>query len=524
MPIAEDLDLLIRSRYPLIYLITSEEDRVESVLNQIAQNMKKKFFVWSCASGFGTYGQTGFDSATVDPLVLLDRILQSEDHSIYLLKDFHIYMEKEHAVIIRKLRETCQIIRNTYKTIFISSPVMKIPPELEKEMAVLDFPLPTFNELKKILDDLIASVRSNPRIVVDLPTDIHEKMVKAVLGLTENEAKRVFAKAIVNDSKLNADDIPVVLEEKEQIIKKGGILEYYHTDEQMTHVGGMEVLKDWLSKRVEAFSDKAHAFGLPSPKGVLLMGVQGCGKSLTSKVVASEWKLPLLRLDVGSIFSGIVGSSEENMRKAIKTSETIAPCVLWIDEIEKGFSGIASSNTSDAGATARIFGTFITWLQEKKSPVFVIATANDISSLPPEMLRKGRFDEIFFIDLPTFNERKVIFSIHLEKKKRDPKTFPLEDFARLSEGWSGSEIEQVVIASLFDAYYKNRDLQPDDLRKNLKAMVPLSKTMSEKIDELRNWARTRALPASAPEGSESSQSTKVPVSAGVEAPPLDFRS
>lgn len=496
MAIFDDLDLLIRSRYPLIYLVTWEEERVINTLEQIAAKRNKALFTWSSAEGLNKVSdrQATPDEATKDPLTLLDNISKNENPAIYLLEDFHPFL-CEHGVV-RKLRETARALRNSYKTIVLSSPVMKIPQELEKLITVIDFPFPTSEEIKQILNELITTVKRNPQVRISSNPEIHERLVKAALGLTATEAERAFAKVLVRDNSLDESDIPFIIEEKEQVIKKTGILEYYHAQEKLSNVGGLDGLKEWLQKRSGAFSDKAREFGLPEPKGILLMGVQGCGKSLTAKAIASQWNLPMLRLDVGNVFSGVVGSSEENMRKAIRTAESIAPSVLWIDEIEKGFSGIASSNVSDAGTTARIFGTFITWLQEKKEPVFVIATANDISALPPELLRKGRFDEIFFIDLPSHEERKDIFKIHLKQRKRIPESFYIEQLAQTTGGWSGAEIEQAVIASLYDAFEGNREITQDDLQKNIAAMVPLSTTMKETIDSIRSWAKTRARPAS----------------------------
>jgi len=320
--------------------------------------------------------------------------------------------------------------------------------------------------------------------------------VNAALGLTRFEAENAFARVIVTDKKLDINDIDAILEEKKQAIRKSRLLEYYESKEQFNNVGGLDCLKDWLSKRGVAFTQKAQEFGLPQPKGILLIGVQGCGKSLTAKAVASLWKLPLLRLDIGTVFSGIVGSSEENMRRAIKTAETLAPIILWIDEIEKGLSGVQSSTFSDAGTSARVFSTFITWLQEKTAPVFVIATANNIQLLPPELLRKGRFDEIFFVDLPSLQERKEIFHIHLKKRKRESEKFDLELLPRESEGFSGAEIEQVIISSMYDAFLENRDINTSDILKNIKQSVPLSITMKENIEETRNWARYRTRCAS----------------------------
>jgi SpoVK/Ycf46/Vps4 family AAA+-type ATPase len=315
--------------------------------------------------------------------------------------------------------------------------------------------------------------------------------------LTENEAKDAIAKAIIQaGGRLGGEAIEAVTAEKQQIIRKSGLLEFYASDEVLTNVGGLETLKNWLRKRVRAFSEEARSFGLPEPKGILLVGVQGCGKSLVAKSVANSWRLPLLRLDVGRLFASLVGSSEENLRNAIKVAESIAPVVLWVDEIEKGFSGVGSSNMSDAGTAARVFGSFITWLQEKQKPVFVIATANDVSGLPPELVRKGRFDEIFFVDLPDAIERAQIWQIHLSKRNRDPAQFDLNTLAMASDGLSGAEIEQAVIAGLYEAFDKNRPLGMSDLLEVLQETVPLSQMMAEEIDGLRQWARQRARQAS----------------------------
>jgi SpoVK/Ycf46/Vps4 family AAA+-type ATPase len=289
----------------------------------------------------------------------------------------------------------------------------------------------------------------------------------------------------------------VILSEKEQIIRKSGTLEFYRAAEGFGDVGGLDVLKQWMEKRTQAFGQKARDFGLPAPKGILLLGVQGCGKSLSCKAVASQWRLPLLRLDVGKIFSGIVGSSEENMRRAIRMSESVSPTILWLDELEKGFAGTQSSPFSDGGTTSRVFASFITWLQEKTAPVFVVATANRIEDLPPELLRKGRFDEIFFVDLPDEHERREIFTIHLRRRNRDPAGFDLDQLAAAAEGFSGAEIEQTIVAALFDAFDAGRDITTEDVLRNVRESVPLSRTMREQIEELRSWAGTRARQASA---------------------------
>jgi SpoVK/Ycf46/Vps4 family AAA+-type ATPase len=324
------------------------------------------------------------------------------------------------------------------------------------------------------------------------PTFI-EHVVEAALGLTEVEAENVFAKSMV---RTHTFDVETILEEKKQIIAKSGILEYYEHREEFSDIGGLVSLKDWLVKRRHAFSSRAREFGLPLPKGILMIGVPGTGKSLTAKAAGALWEMPLLRLDVGKIFAGLVGSSEENIRTVIRTAEAIAPAILWIDEIEKGFSGTGSSNMSDGGTTSRVFGSFITWLQEKESPVFVMATANDVSALPPELLRKGRFDEIFFCDLPTQDERRQIIDIHLRKKRRDPGQFDLDKIAAMTSDYSGAEIEQAVIAAMYDAFDRGEDVTTEGLANSISEIVPLAITMRERIEAMRDWARTRARSAS----------------------------
>ena len=317
------------------------------------------------------------------------------------------------------------------------------------------------------------------------------------MGLTANEINNATAKAIIEaNGRLDGDAIASVTAEKQQIIRKSGLLEFYASGDRMNDVGGLEILKEWLRKRERAFSEKARSYGLPEPKGILLVGVQGCGKSLVAKSVANAWRFPLLRLDVGRLFASLVGSSEENLRSAIHIAESIAPVVLWVDEIEKGFSGVGSSNVSDAGTAARVFGSFITWLQEKQAPVFVIATANSVTHLPPELVRKGRFDEIFFVDLPAVQERSDIWKIHLEKRNRNAADFDLYQLALASEGLSGAEIEQALIAGLYESFAEDRLLQMSDLLDVLQETVPLSRMMEEEIALLRAWANQRARMAS----------------------------
>jgi SpoVK/Ycf46/Vps4 family AAA+-type ATPase len=314
--------------------------------------------------------------------------------------------------------------------------------------------------------------------------------------LTLGEAENVFAKIIVKEERLTGRDVNEVFSEKQQIIRKSGLLEYCATEESFDQVGGLAVLKEWLNKRALAFSKEARAFGLPAPKGILMLGVQGCGKSLCAKAVSNQWQLPLLRFDMGRMFGSLVGSSEENVRRAISVAESVAPAILWVDEIDKAFAGAQGSGATDGGTTARVFGTFLTWLSEKTAPVFVVATANDISQLPPELLRKGRLDEIFFVDLPVREERVEVFRIHLQKRQRDPSKFNIEALAAASTDFSGAEIEEAINSALYDAFYTQKDITDEHVLTALAQTVPLAKTMDEQINRLRSWAEGRARNAS----------------------------
>lgn len=491
-----ELEVLIRARYPLIYIVSWEERRVEEALRGICDARSKRFYSWTLTEGLVSTPGTR-DPQTRQPLAALDAIEASRDPAVFLLKDFHAFLSDRDIDITRRIRDLTHSLKTSYKTLVILAPVLRLPVELEKEITVVDFHLPTLEELSELLDNIIQSVRGKQQLDVELDAKEREHLLEAALGLTATEAENAFARSLVEK---RCFDVSVILQEKEQIIRKSGMLEYYPAVESMKDVGGLDCLKDWMRKRTEAFGQRARDFGLPAPKGILLLGVQGCGKSLSAKTVASQWRLPLLRLDVGRIFGGIVGQSEDNMRRAIRMAESIAPTILWIDELEKGFSGTRSSGVTDGGTTARVFASFITWLQEKTAPVFVVATANRIEELPPELLRKGRFDEIFFLDLPTTSERSDIFEIHLRKRKRDPSRFDLHQLAAASVGYSGAEIEQAIVSGLYDAFDREGELTTEDILSNVRSGVPLSRTMKEQIDELREWASTRARPASSPEG------------------------
>jgi SpoVK/Ycf46/Vps4 family AAA+-type ATPase len=489
----EQIRYLIKARYPLTYVISSEEERVERALVRVANDCKTKCVWWSITKGFSQQG--GAD--VKEPVAALQYILEAKESAIYVLLDLHEFMGKH--IVKRLLRDLARELRTSAKSCIILSPIKKIPPEIEKEFALVDFDMPAIADIYQIMHRLLdKGVGPKSKAYawkIEFQQDESEKLkvAEAALGLTSVEIDNVLAKSLVMRRRF---DIDVIHSEKEQIIRKSGILDFMHPEASFSGVGGLELLKDWLRKRAKAFTKEAREFGLPEPRGILLLGVPGCGKSLMAKAVSSLWRLPLIRLDVGKVFGSLVGSSEEGMRKAIKTAESVAPCILWLDELEKGLAGTQSSGQSDGGTTARVFGTFITWLQEKKSSVFVIGTANNVKLLPPELLRKGRFDEIFFVDLPSSSERKTIFEIHIAKRKRDPAMFDIDRLVEESDGYSGSEIEQVVISALYDAYDKDEDLNDMYLFQAIKETVPLSRTMQEDITSMRDWAKSRARLAS----------------------------
>ena len=485
-----ELETLIRARYPIIYIVSWEEKRVEDALRQIAQARGKKIYFWTITQGM-VLNPNSRDNATRDPIAALDFVMDSRDQALFVLKDYHAFIND--VTVTRRLRDLTLALKTSYKTLLVLAPILKLPSELEKEVTVIDYGLPDVEDLDQILESIVQAVKDNPHVTTEMTEIERDQVLKAALGLTANEAENVMAKSLVEKQKF---DVDVILSEKEQIIRKSGILEYYPFSEKIGDVGGLNLLKDWMEKRTVAFTEKARDFGLPAPRGVLLLGVQGCGKSLSAKAIGSLWRLPLLRLDVGRIFGGIVGQSEENMRKAIRVAELVSPAILWVDELEKGFSGTQSSGQSDGGTTSRVFGTFLSWMQDKKAATFVVATSNDVTSLPPELLRKGRFDEIFFIDLPSEGEREEIFKIHILKRKRNPDDFDLPRLAAATPGFSGAEIEAAVIEALYDAFDDDKQLTTESIVGAVQHTVPLSMTMRERIEDLRRWADTRARLAS----------------------------
>lgn len=503
------LDQMFKARFPILYVQTFEEQRVLAEVSAVAAGLRvsRPVWTWSATQGLAAADGTA-QRGTQDPSVALDAALRSTDAGVYIFRDLHFALGDGHhradPGVVRRLRDVAAAFKSgpTARALILLSPLLRIPPELEKEVTLLDFPLPGETEIRQLLDSMIATNSASGRIRVLVDERGREKLVKAALGLTLAEAENAFARSMVDDGALSEDDVQIVLEEKRQTIRKSGLLEFVGADVRLDDVGGLENLKRWLAKRNDSWLAEAAAYGLPAPKGVLITGVPGCGKSLTAKAMASGWGLPLLRMDIGKVFSGLVGSSEQNMRTSIAIAEATAPCVLWIDEIEKGFAGVGGGG--DSGTSSRVFGSFLTWMQEKSRSVFVIATANSIDQLPPEFLRKGRFDEIFFVDLPTATERRSIWALQLAKRLRSDTVAAelavdevlLLEFAEVSEGYSGAEIEQAVIAGLFDAFAERRPLLREDLLRAVANMVPLSVTQHEQIQATRSWADVRAVAAS----------------------------
>ena len=512
---SKKLSHLLRARFPYIYITTYEEERAAKFIKSIATSEKevkypREVFVWTQSKGLKTDDK--IIPNTSSPEKLIDYITKYDKDSLFILYDFHVFFNckqcKSDFAIVRSLRDLIPVLKtsNIRKNVIFVSPELCIPDTLQKDIVLFDFSLPKLEDIKARLNRMISG---NSAIdTSSLTEDDKDKLCKAALGLTMQEAENAFALAMVNNGKLDKKDIDVILGEKMQVIRKTGMLEYVLSDLTIDDIGGLDNLKKWLLKRNNSWSERAKKYCIPAPKGVLVTGVPGCGKSLTAKAMSTIWQLPLLRLDLGKIFSGIVGSSEENMRKAIATVEAVAPAILWVDEIEKGLNGVSSAN--DSGVSSRIFGTFLTWMQEKTAPVFVIATANNINNLPPELLRKGRFDEIFFVDLPTLAERKEIFKVHLNKRLKDEEVCrdvkPDEDLinklAQMTEGFIGSEIEQVVISALCEAFFENRALKFSDFEKAIVNTVPLSQTQKEQIMAIREWANVRAVCASSKESIE----------------------
>ena len=487
MDVREELSILVRSRQPLLSFVTGEEERAREILERLAVELgNRELFFWNSVMGFRkvSAGTNTLEEGRMDPLTALQRLEAYRGEAIFVLEDFHPYFEE--PVVVRMLRNLLYSLRSAKKTAILLTPSFKRPHELRDDVPQVFLPLPDYESL----GDLLEAVCEGRDVKVDLTKEGKEKLVKSALGLTENQARSVFVKSILKHQVLDQSAIHVVLSEKQKIIKKDEVLEFFPAREKISDIGGLDNLKEWLKKRDKAFSDRAKEYGLPNPKGILIIGVQGTGKSLTAKATSALWRLPLLRMDMGKVFGSLVGESEERIRKALLLAETISPCILWIDEIDKAFASVMSAG--DSGTSARVFATFLTWMQEKEKPVFVIATGNDIANLPPELMRKGRFDEIFFVDLPTYEERMEILRVHLARVRPVIRNYDVAFLAGETEGFSGAEIEQSIINAMYNAFDDGeREFTTTDIVQGAREVVPIAKLMHERIEKLRGWAEER---------------------------------
>jgi len=481
MKFNDELALFLKARYPIIYISTIEEDRVEYVIRKnIKTNLNRSIYTWDFVDGYtNNPNNEGFGKRNpLQALELVER-LNAETPALFLLKDFNKFLTD--LSISRKLRNISRILKLQPKTIIIIASDLTIPKELQDLITVLEFQLPLEDEINQELSRLINSLN------ISVDSQLFENLTRACQGLSLERIRRVLSKIIATDKKIDNNSISVLLSEKKQIISQTEILEYYSVTEKITNLGGLNNLKDWLKKRKTAFSIQAYNYGLPTPRGLLLIGIQGTGKSLAAKAIANEWELPLLKLDVGKLFGGIVGESESRLRQMINVAETISPCILWIDEIDKAFTNTESKG--DSGTSNRILATFISWLSEKTKPVFVIATANSIEFLPLEIIRKGRFDEIFFLDLPKESEREDIFKIHIKEFRPNTwKSFNYSILAKESESFSGAEIRQTIIEAMYHAFYEKREFTTDDICLALKELIPLAHLDNNQMIKLQNWA------------------------------------
>jgi hypothetical protein len=493
MPQMRDLELLINSRYPFIAVETEEEDRLQDMLRRLGVRLGIPFYVWTPIEGLTRpplkAPVSAYDRA---PLQSLAQVAAGREDGIYLFKDLHKFLSD--PAIVRRMRDLAPVLTRGRRALVLTAPDLELPAEIRSLSAMLKLELPTLDELKAMVQDKTRefAARANVRIDVS-PADL-DRLASSLAGLTLFEAERALTGAVMDDLALTASDCESIVAFKKRVIERDGNLEFWPRSEGLGAIGGMSRLKAWLELRRGAFTDQARNFGLDPPKGFILLGVQGCGKSLCAKAVAKEWELPLLRMEPGRLYEKFIGESEKRLDRALGLAAQLAPVVLWIDEIEKGFAAVTQSE-SDAGLSKRIFGRLLAWLQDRPAAVFVVATCNDIMALPPELMRKGRFDEIFFVDLPDAEQRASIFAIQLQKRRRDPAGFDLAQLAAVSPGFSGAEIEQAIVSALYAAFAARSDVTTELIVREIASTRPLSVVRAEEVASLRSWAATRTVPA-----------------------------
>ena len=490
----EQFGQFIESGIYCISIVTHEERYALEIIRKTAARLKRDMWIWTVAEGVrdGLLDGSPCIADTDSPAAGLTNLAKARPGSLCVTLDLSEHLRGGKA--LRILRDLVDSFPKTGITIILVDSNDNLPAVIKAYTRRFELSYPDEEELRQIVRATLQRLHRNKPIEVALTQRGFDTIVRNLRGLTRRQAARIISDTVAADQQFNDDDINVVIASKRRLIQQGGLLEYMQTPLDLEEIGGMRSLKRWLKQRRDVFSEEARAFGITAPKGVLMLGVQGAGKSLCAKAIATAWQQPLLRLDPATLYASFIGESEHNLREALRQTEMMSPVILWIDEIEKAFAS-AASRSADGGLSQRMFGTLLTWLQEHRAPVFVVATANDIEALPPELLRKGRFDEIFFVDLPTAEVRRQIFAIHLGKRSRDPARFDLDALAGASENYSGSEIEQAVIAALHEAYAEKSDLDTARLVAALRGSPPLSATMAEKVAALRHWAKGRCVPA-----------------------------
>lgn len=485
-----ELEVLLRSRYAMVHLETDDEERALTLVRHVADRLGLPFLVWTRTRGLARPGREDGIYGTEEPGKALRHVAASEEGGLFYFRDVQGVFPGD-PLLQAKLREATDRLRRAPGALLFTGAALDLPPALARRAARVTLPGPDRKELEELLRRILRDVAKRQEVEVSLSRPELERLLDHLQGLTTMEVEKIMTRAIVEDGRLGPEDIRRVVEAKREVVEREGLLEYYPAEDTLEEVAGLGRLKEWLRRRKGILEDprRAREYGLPFPRGLLLVGVPGCGKSLSAKAVAGEWSLPLLRLDPSSLYNRYIGQSEENFRRAMVAAEGMAPVVLWVDELEKAFA----SGDTDGGVSQRILGTFLSWMQERDGDVFVAATANQIDRLPPELLRKGRFDEIFFVDLPGEEARQEIFRIHLAQRNHDPAGFDLPALARATEGFSGAEIEQVVLSALYDAFARRTRPTTDDLVGEAGATRPLSVTAAERIGRLRDWARERAV-------------------------------
>jgi SpoVK/Ycf46/Vps4 family AAA+-type ATPase len=522
--VLEHLKVLIDSSTPIVVMETVEEVRAVRMVRAACSALNLAAFEWTIASGLARSGSVSLESRLEESIPggyragMVDDVAESAKalydsrepakmlanlegitiEAAFILKDLHRHMDD--PVVVRRLRDVGQKFATNRRTIILTAPKISIPPELASLVEFLELPIPDRLRLRQIIDEVLVRVSKTHTLQRRLDASGLDAMAENLRGLTEEEAERAISQALVSRYALCPEIVTDVLEAKKALLKRSEMLDFVEASDTLASVGGLDNLKRFLEQRRGSWEEQARDFGLDPPRGVIILGVQGCGKSMCARAIAGEWKIPLVKFDTAAVYDKYIGETEKRIQKVFKVAEGLAPCVLWIDELEKVFAGSGPDSASaDAGVSSRLLASFLSWMQDRKAPVFVAATCNNVNALPPELIRKGRFDELFFVDLPTQAERKQIFTIQLGKRKRNPADFNLDQVAAAAQGFSGAEIESVVQTALYAAYSQKQQLTTQQLLAAIQATVPLSTTRAEEIEALREWAEKRAVPASLPE-------------------------